>query len=465
VSEGGGEVNRPAGEGAELAETAPLPLVAIIGRVNVGKSRLFNRLLKSRRALVEDRPGVTRDRLVARVRIEGREALLVDTGGLDPAAEQGIPGAVRAQARRAIEDAAVILFVVDVREGLLPLDEEIARLLRRAARSVILVVNKADTPQQDLAAGEFHTLGFDDVVPVSAEHRRGITDLEIALAAKIPAPPEVAPGLEEEGRVRVAVVGRPNVGKSSLVNRLAGEERAIVCEEPGTTRDPTDVRLEVGGRSLVLIDTAGLRRPGRRADRLERGSAWMALRSIERAEVVVLLVDAVEGVTEQDARIAHLSLERGRPLVVALNKWDAIDPEKRAADLEKQLERRLRFIPERVVCRVSARTGEGLDGLLPLVLDVLDRASPEIPTSQINRVLQEAIRQNDPPVRGRRRLRLYYATQVSRRPFTVLVFVNDPDLVTENYRRYLQGFFRRSFDIRAAPVRIRLRARPESDPD
>jgi GTP-binding protein len=439
-------------------------LVAIIGRVNVGKSTLFNRLARRRRALVEDRPGVTRDRVVAQVQVEGREVLLVDTGGLDPAAERGIPAEVKAQAHQAIEDAAVILFVVDVRDGVLPLDHEIARLLREAQRAVILVVNKVDGPPQELAAAEFHALGIGEVVPVSAEHRRGIVDLELAIVARLPGPSEA--GVEpRDPAVGVAIVGRPNVGKSSLVNRLAGEERAIVSEEPGTTRDSTDVRLDVQGRPVVLTDTAGLRRAGRRTDRLERGTAWMALRSIERADVAVLLVDAVDGVTEQDARIAHLALERGRPLVVALNKWDAVDPAQRGPELEKELDRRLHFIPERVDFRVSARTGLGLNRLLPAALELLEQASPEVPTSQINRVLEEALERNQPPMRGRRRLRVYYGTQVSRRPFTVLVFVNDPRLMPENYRRYLERCLRRRFEIRAAPVRVRLRARGGKEQD
>jgi GTP-binding protein len=460
LSESPSSVNRTVETGGSDA----LPLVAIIGRVNVGKSTLFNRLVGERRALVQDRPGVTRDRVAATIWVGAREVLLVDTGGLDPAAEQGIPQAVHAQARRAIEDATVILFIVDAREGLVPLDREIAKLLRRAEQTVVLVANKADGPKQDLAATEFHALGFADVLPVSAEHNRGMGDLEPAIAARIPEPAALPRKSDEEGLVRVAIVGRPNVGKSSLVNRLAGEERAIVSEQPGTTRDPTDFRLEVAKRPVVLIDTAGLRRPGRRDDPLERGSAWMALRSIERADVVVLLLDAVEGVTDQDARIARLALDRGRPLLLALNKWDALDPSRRDAT-ERSLDRRLHFIPERVVRRISARTGNGVDAVLPRSLEILDRASPEISTSEINRALGEALQQNEPPMRGRRRLRVYYGTQVSRRPFTVLAFVNDPALIPENYRRYLHSFFRRRFNIQAAPVRIRFRARKDAEKD
>ena len=436
----------------------PLPLVAVIGRANVGKSTLFNRLLRTRRALVEGRPGVTRDRLVATARIEGRPVLLVDTGGLDPAAEEGLPAAIRAQARRAIADSAVILFVVDARVGLLPLDREIADHLRRSARPVLLVANKVDSPRQEDHAQEFHVLGFEHAVSVSAEHGRGRADLEGMIAALLPPPEECAPS-EEEAAVRIAIIGRPNVGKSSLVNRLAGEEHVIVSEDPGTTRDPTDLRLRVGERSVILTDTAGLRRAGRRGERLERGSAWMALRSIERSDLAILLVDAVDGVTEQDARIARLALDRGRPLVIALNKWDAVDAATRGPEIEHQLARRLRFVPDPLVRRVSARTGASVRKLIPAALDLLATAAPEVSTSEINRALRDAFEKNQPPMRGKRRLRLYYATQVSRRPFTVLAFVNDPSLVAENFRRYLQSNLRERFGIRAAPVRVRFRAR------
>jgi GTP-binding protein len=449
----------------EEALEGPLPLVAVIGRANVGKSTLFNRLLRRRQALVEGRPGVTRDRLVATARIEGRGVLLVDTGGLDPDAEEGIPAAVRAQARRAISDAAVILFVVDARAGLLPLDREIATHLRRASSPVLLVINKVDSPKLEAEASEFHALGFDRSVTVSAEHGRGRADLEGSIASLLPEPSPAGPSSENGEAVRIAIIGRPNVGKSSLVNRLGGEEHAIVSEEPGTTRDPTDLRLRVGPRSVVLTDTAGLRRAGRRDERLERGSAWMALRAIERSDLAILLVDAVDGVTEQDARIARLALDRGRPLLIALNKWDAVDAHVRGPELESQLDRRLRFVPEPSVCRVSAKTGASVSRLLPAALDLLKTAAPKVSTSEINRAVRDAFEKNQPPMRGKRRLRLYYATQVSQRPFTVLAFVNDPSLVRENFHRYLEGSLRQRFGIRAAPVRVRFRARTRKTPD
>ena len=440
---------------------AGLPMVALIGRVNVGKSTLFNRLLRTRRVLVEDRPGVTRDAVAAPAEIEGRQVLLVDTGGLDPEAEQGIPAAVAAQVRRVLEDAAVILFVVDGREGPLPLDAHIADLLRRAEGRVVVVANKADSPRQAERAGEFHVLGLGEPLPVSAEHRIGIVDLELAIAERVPEH-GVEPRAADDAP-RLAIVGRPNVGKSSLVNRLLGSDAALVSEEPGTTRDSTDRRFRFGGEWVTLVDTAGLRRPGRRDDRLERGSALMALRSIERADVAVVLLDAGEGVTEQDAKIARLALDRGRPLVVGLNKWDLIEGEGRQAEVERVLERRLRFIARAVVVRTSALTGRGTSRLIREALRIRSESRRKVPTAELNRVLTLAFERNVPPMRGRRRARFFYATQVSDRPFTCLLFVNDPELFPTNYRRYLESFLRKTFELESGPVRVRLRSRPRSE--
>jgi GTP-binding protein len=433
-------------------------MVAIVGRPNVGKSTLFNRLLRQRRALVEDWPGVTRDRVVASARIEGRDLLLVDTGGLDPEADRGIPAAVAAQVRRAVRDAAVILFVVDARAGVLPADREIAGLLRRAGRQVVVVANKADHPRLEPSAAEFHGLGFETLVCVSAEHKRGLADLELEIAARL-APPR--PARRPAGdAVALAVVGRPNVGKSSLVNRLAGESHALVSEEPGTTRDATDLRLRFDRREIVLTDTAGLRRAGRRDNHIERGSALMALRAIERAEVAILLLDASEGVTEQDARIAQLALSRGRPLVVGLNKWDTVGDRDRQREIERELERRLRFLPGARIERVSALTGRGVRRLVRAALELRDQSLVSVRTADVNRVLQEALAAHQPPAPpGRRPLRLFYATQVSQRPFTVAIFTSDPKLVPATYRRYLQSFFRKRLGLGSGPVRVLLRAR------
>lgn len=463
MDESARRVNRKVAAGPGAATRPGLPLVAIVGRANVGKSTLFNRLARARRALVEDRPGVTRDRVAAEASIEGREVLLVDTGGLDPEADEGLPAAVAAQVRRAVEEASVLLFVVDVHAGLLPLDRTIAGLLRRAGAQVILVANKCDGPKRELDLGEFHALGFSELIPVSAEHRRGLADLEIAIAERLPPAPEPSELLEDSA-ARVAIVGRPNVGKSSLLNRLVGEGVVVVSDRPGTTRDATDHRLALGDDEVVLIDTAGLRRPGRRADRLERGSAFMALRSIEQADVAVLLLDSTEGVTEQDAKIARIALDRGRPLVIALNKWDAVDPATRPRELRRELERRLRFVADPVLLRISAKTGRGTGRVLPAALELWRESRLEVPTPELNRALRDAVTALQPPMGGRRRTRLYYATQISSRPFTALVFVSNPDYVPENYRRYLESFFRKRFGIRSAPVRVRLRRR-RSDED
>ncbi len=438
-----------------------LPLVAVIGRANVGKSTLFNRLLREGRSLVEDTPGVTRDRVAANAWIERREVLLVDTGGLDPDAEVGIPAAIRAQVGEILESATVILFVVDARDGPLPQDTEIAALLRRAKSQVIVAANKADGPPQDLASGEFHALGFPEVLPVSAEHRRGLADLELAIAERLPpleereTPPDPSP--------RIAIVGRPNVGKSSLLNRLLGAERNIVAGEPGTTRDATDSALELGGKRIVLVDTAGIRRLGKRRQHLERGSAFMSLRSIERADLVLLVLDAAVGVTDQDAKIARLALDRGRGLILVLNKWDLVAGTDQEARVAGQLERKLGFVPDPVVLRTSATTGLRVRQLVPRALELLAELWLDIPTAEVNRALEDAVGRYAPPLKGRRQARFYYATQTSSRPLTFLVFANNPDLIPTNYRRYIESFLRKRFGLRSAPLRVRFRARRKAD--
>ena len=441
------------------------PMVAIVGRANVGKSTLFNRLLRESRSLVEDRPGVTRDRVASLTVLEGHELLLVDTGGLDPEAEQGIPAAIRRQVALVVADAAVILFVVDSIEGVLAGEQQIAELLRRAGRQVVVVANKADNPKLEAASADFHRLGFPEIIPTSAAHARGLVDLEMSIAERLPPLSEVAPPARRTGAPRLAIVGRPNVGKSSLLNALLGEERNIVADEPGTTRDSTDSFLKVAGREVVLVDTAGMRKPGRRAERLERGSALMALRTLERADVGLLVLDAESGVAEQDAKIARLALDRGRPLVLVLNKWDVIEGTDRGAEVERQLERRLAFVPEPVVLRTSAKTGKGLGRLLPEALRLFDELDVEVPTAELNRALEEATSHNVPPLRGKRRARFFYVTQVAKRPLTLLVFMNDPTLIAPNYHRYLQGFFRKRFGVRSAPVRVLLRGRAERADD
>jgi GTP-binding protein len=328
-----------------------------------------------------------------------------------------------------------------------------------------VVANKADSPRHEHAAGEFHALGFPELIPVSAEHRRGLADLELAIAERLPAAaPEPEAGVPDAA-LRVAVVGRPNVGKSSLVNRWIGDGVAVVSPEPGTTRDSTDHRLRVGRDEVVLIDTAGLRRPGRRADALERGSAFMALRSIERAHVAVLVLDASEGVTEQDAKIARLAQDRGRPLVIALNKSDLVGGAERWRALEQELERRLHFVHEAGVLKLSALTGAGANRVLPAALRLWKSTRRAIPTSELNRALKDALAGLQPPMGGRHRPKLFYATQTASEPFSVLVFASHPEAIPESYRRYLESFFRKRFALRSAPVRVRFRSRAREHDD
>jgi GTP-binding protein len=446
----------------------PLPIVAIVGRPNVGKSTLFNRWAGARRALVEDTPGLTRDRITAEVEVAGRRLVVVDTAGLDPDAEAGLSKAVQAQARAAIEEADAIVLVVDGQAGLLPEDERIARTLRRTAKPVGLAVNKVDHPRHQPRVAEFHRLGFEPTLGVSATHGTNAFDLLEAVAAKLPAAgPE--PESVQDDAIRVAVVGRPNVGKSSLVNRLLGAERVVVSAEPGTTRDAVDTRLERDGEAYVLVDTAGLRRPGRRSTGAERGGALMALRSLERADVVLLVVDAAEGPTDQDARVAGLVRERGRPALVVANKWDLVTPRAGAggARLLESIRERLHFLADAPVVAVSAHTGAHVERLFPHVRQLAAAARRRIPTAELNRWLEGATARHQPALgtRGahRRPLRFFYATQTSVAPPTFVLFCTDPAAIKDSYRRYLENRLREAFGFQGVPLRLRLRARRRAE--
>jgi GTP-binding protein len=358
---------------------AQLPLVAIVGRPNVGKSSLFNRYAGRRRALVADVPGLTRDRLVEEIEVAGRRILLVDTAGLDPDADSGVEAAVQAQARAAIEQADAVLLVVDGQAGLLPQDAELARSLRRTRKPVAVAVNKVDQPVHASRVAEFHELGFERLRGVSAEHGGGAFELLEELVAALPPAGEVA---ERGPGLRVALLGRPNAGKSSLLNRILGAERVVVSEVPGTTRDAIDIRVEQGGSSFVFVDTAGLRRPGRR-DRLgERGGALMAIRALEEADVALVLVDASEGPTDQDARILSLVDERGRAAAVVLNKWDLVADGRRVRD---ELARHIPGLAHFPVIQLSAKTGRGVTRLFPLLRQLGEAWRREIPTAELNR--------------------------------------------------------------------------------
>jgi GTP-binding protein len=443
-----------------------LPLIAIVGRPNVGKSTLFNRLAGQRRALVDDTPGVTRDRIAAEVAVNGRRVLLVDTAGLDPDAGGEIEAAVQAQARAAVAAADAILFVTDGQAGLVPQEHEIADLLRRARKPVALAVNKLDAPRHAPRMLEFHALGLEPVRGISAEHGSGAWDLLEEIVARLPEPAEDgAPSVEEAGErpLRVALVGRPNVGKSSLLNQLAGETRVVVASEAGTTRDAIDVEVERDGRRFVFVDTAGMRRAGRRDRLVERGSALMAVRAIEAADVALVLLDASEGFTDQDARVLMLVRERGRPCVLLANKWDRIASESEAQRAREGIAKRLRPLPDVPVIEISAKTGRNLGKILPLAARIAAAAAQEISTSALNRWLQHSVRRHEPSMaqRGTRKrpIKFFYATQTGTRPPTFVLFCTEPSEVLDSYRRFLEKRLRDEFGFAGVPVRLRLRKR------
>ncbi|HSE96159.1 MAG TPA: ribosome biogenesis GTPase Der [Methylomirabilota bacterium] len=432
------------------------PVIAIVGRPNVGKSTLFNRLIGDRRALVRDTPGVTRDRLHGTCRFGGWRATMIDTGGLDPTAGETLTAQVRGQVLTAIAEADALLFVVDAREGLTALDLEVARLLRRVAKPVTVVANKVDGTAAEAGLGEVYQLGMEPVMAVSAEHGRGVAELIESLAARLPGVPE--PG-ETAPPLRIAVVGRPNVGKSSLVNAIAGQERVVVHAEPGTTRDAVDTLVSVGDRPYLLVDTAGLRRKGRTVEALDKLAAVMARRSLERCDLALVVLDAADGVTTQDARIAGYAEEAGRAVILVVNKWDLAQGADRAPALVRTLRERLPFLAHAPVVFTSALHATGLPTLFETVERVAGDYGREIPTGELNRALGAAITRRPPAgVRGKT-LRVFYATQIGTRPPTFLLFVNDPSALHFSYERYLVNALREAFGFAGCAVRIRLRRR------
>ena len=442
-----------------------LPVVAIVGRPNVGKSSLFNRLLQRRLAIVEALPGLTRDRLEAACEWRGRTFTLVDTGGLVLGRTEALTAAVRRQSEQAIADAAVILFVVDVSAGLLAQDSEIADVLRRQARPVLLAANKADTPAAAANAAEFHALGLGDPMPVSAAHGLDTGDLLDAIvdalsrAAEAASAEQGAQAAAAPGAVHTAFIGRPNVGKSSLVNALLGQDRVVVDEQPGTTRDAVDTALTYDGRPVVLIDTAGLRRRTRVVEAVEYYSTRRTHQALVRADVAVLVIDATEGITDQDQRIAREAYEMGRGVVVAVNKWDLLKGYT-VEQVERVARARLRFLADVPICPTSAIRREGIDGLMAAVLRTAEVRAGRIPTGPLNRAVSAAVAASEPAADSRgHRLHIYYATQPESAPPTIVLFVNDPRLMTPDYQRYLERRVRSAFDLAGTPIRWTLRGR------
>jgi len=440
-----------------------LPIVAIVGRPNVGKSTLFNRFAGQRRALVEDQPGITRDRIVIEIEVGTRRVLLVDTAGLDGEAEEELSSAVQSQAWSAIADADAVLFLVDGMAGLLPEDESLARTLRQSSKPVMLAVNKIDRPTHQIRVNEFYSLGFETVRGISAEHATGSWDALEELVAQMPETIE-APA-HPTNEIRVAIVGRPNVGKSSLLNRLVGDNRAVVSSIAGTTRDAIDTQIEHEGQCFRLIDTAGLRKQGRRDRTAERGSALMAVRAVERAHIALIVIDAEQGFGGQDATIASLVQERGCVTLVLANKWDLVQkagPE-RAAEVRDGINRGLSFLPDVPLCQISAKTGAGVGGVLGRGRKLLATASRRIPTAELNRWLADCTSRHEPAMaqRGMRRraIKFFYATQTAVCPPTFAIFCTDPRVIKGSYIRYLENRLRETFDLAGTPIRLRLRAR------
>jgi GTP-binding protein len=428
--------------------------VAIIGRPNVGKSTLFNRIVGGRRAIVDDRPGVTRDRHYAHTEWTGHRFWLVDTGGWVVDADDALHSSVRQQIQLAIDQSDVIVFVVDTQIGVHPVDHEVAQLLRRHRDHVVVAANKADDLADDTSHHAFHELGLGNPQPLSASTGKGSGDLLDRVVALLASAPEET----EEGVVQVAVVGRPNVGKSSLVNRLLGEERTVVAPEAGTTRDAVDSPLRYHGQTLNFIDTAGLRKRSKVEDEIEFYSALRTERAIERADVCVLVVDATLGVQAQDLRIAHAAWERGTGLVAAVSKWDLVDKDTQtAAEGERQVVERAPFMGAVPFVYVSSVTGQRARKVLDLILEVAEARTQRVTTADVNRVLQELVDRNQPPQRGRQEVKLLYGSQVATAPPTIAIVTNRPDAIPESYRRYLERGFRSAWGFHGVPIRMRFR--------
>jgi len=434
-----------------------LPIVAIVGRPNVGKSTLFNRLTKKRDAIVDDIPGVTRDRLYASIEWDGRNLVLVDTGGFDPSQKGKILDGVKKQVEMAIEEADLIILLFDGRAGPLLDDEELLALLRRSEKKVVYVVNKIDGPKQEHLSLEFYSLGMDKVFPISSAHGYGIGSLMEQVIRDLPAIEEPQ---EEKDRMKIAIIGRPNVGKSSLINRIIGSDRLVVSELPGTTRDSVDISFERGGKSYLLVDTAGIRRRTRVKERVEKFSIIKALRAINRCHISIILFESVAGVYDQDARICGYALESGRGMVIAFNKWDLIkDNPSSIRTLEDSIDRQLEFVSFVPKINISALTGKGVKGLFKLIDRVWAQYSLRVSTPAINRALEDIVKRHPPPFIGGRRPKFFYATQVSVHPPAFIIFVNYPDSVHISYERYLVNQFREQFGLNLIPVKIFFRKR------
>ena len=445
-----------------MAEKKGKPIVAVVGRPNVGKSTLFNALAGQNISIVKDTPGITRDRIYADVTWLDKAFTLIDTGGIEPESKDIILSQMRAQAEIAIETADVIIFLVDVKQGLVDADSKVADMLRRSRKPVVLVVNKVDSFNKYMAdVYEFYNLGIGEPYPVSAANKMGLGDMldQVASYFKDGDTEE-----EEDDRPRVAIVGKPNVGKSSLINKLLGENRLIVSDIAGTTRDAVDTEITYNGKEYVFIDTAGLRRKNKVKEELERFMIIRTVSAVERAEVVVLVIDAVEGVTEQDAKIAGIAHDRGKAVIIAVNKWDAVEKDdKTIYRFTEKVRNTLSYMPYAEILFVSAQTGQRLPKLFETIDMVSENHAMRVATGILNEIMAEAVMMQQPPADKGKRLKLYYITQVSVKPPTFVIFVNDKELMHFSYTRYMENQIRETFGFRGTPLRFIIRERKEKE--
>ena len=434
------------------------PVVAIVGRPKVGKSTLFNVLAGERISIVKDTPGVTRDRIYADVSWLDKAFTLIDTGGIEPDSDDIILSQMREQAQIAIDTADVIMFITDVRQGLVDADEKVANMLRRSKKPVVLVVNKVDDFKKYMPdVYEFYNLGIGEPIPVSAASMLGIGDMLDEVIAHFP---ERNAEEEEDDRPKIAVIGKPNVGKSSLINKLTGEKRVIVSDIAGTTRDAIDTAVKYCGREYVFIDTAGLRRKSKIKEELERYSIIRAVTAVERADVVVIVIDATEGVTEQDAKIAGIAHDRGKGIIIAVNKWDAIEKnDKSVKEHSDRIRQVLSFMPYAEILFISAQTGQRLNKLYEMIDVVMANNSMRLATGVLNEIVAEAVAMQQPPSDKGKRLKIFYITQVSVKPPTFVVFVNDKKLMHFSYTRYIENRIRDAFGFRGTALRFIIRER------
>mgnify|MGYP001420718733 CR=1 FL=1 len=435
------------------------PIVAVIGRPNVGKSTFFNKIAGKRIAIVEDKPGITRDRIYAEVEWLNTPFILIDTGGIEPESKDIIFSQMRRQAEIAMETADVILFMVDGREGMLPADEEVAKLLRKTGKPVLLVVNKVDTNRLPDEFYDFYQLGFGEPIPISSANALGLGDLLDEVIAHFP---QKGVESEEDDAIKVAVIGKPNVGKSSIINAILNEERVIVSDIAGTTRDAIDTPFTDGEDKYIFIDTAGIRRKSKIQENIERYSVIRALTAIERANVCLMVIDATMGVTEQDKKIAGYAHDQGKACLIVVNKWDLIEKETNTMDLfRKDIQNELAFMTYAPVLFVSAKTKQRINRILEIIKFISNQHSMRIPTGRLNDLISEAILLNQPPSDKGRRLKIFYATQTGVRPPRFVIFVNDKELTHFSYTRYLENKLREAFGFEGTPIQIIYRNKGE----